>query len=142
MAMRTSIGCSYENGTNTLGINGSYVLESPFFKGRVTPYWGGGLHVAYDVTQSANGEDWTRQSVLTGQLGGLIGAEYFIAEYISLFAEYELFLGLSNVVNAQSIAGAVTENSVTNFEIATDLGNNASIGVVIYVKPVFEIEED
>jgi len=88
------------------GLSGAF--EYHFTTGRVSPYTGGlvGLRI--------QGGDTSELSLL---LGGLFGVEVRVLESLGLFAEYSLSL--------------LTNDTVSNITLGA--GNNASIGVVVYL---------
>ena len=66
-------------------------------------------------------------STLNFSLGAVAGVEVFIADFLSLFAEYTLEADFDNTTDFQ------TSQSTFDYLISTKMGNNAQIGVVVYL---------
>jgi hypothetical protein len=113
----------------TLGI----AAEFPFFQGRVSPYWGGFIDgtVTSEKRESAAG-DVSSTLVLSGSVGPLLGAELAIFDFLSAFAEYQLSFGISRTTTEDEATD--TSDETTNYNLATELGNAGSLGIVIYLK--------
>jgi hypothetical protein len=71
---------------------------------------------------------------LTAELAVLFGAELYLLELLSVFAEYQLGAAFSRAKVIQDSDGNQTETSSMNYRIGTGLGNEASIGVVLYLE--------
>lgn len=135
-ALRVSAGGGYTGSSERLELTTGLTFEKPFYTGRVTPYWGGVLLLEFSKEGSEDDtNDWEIVQGFEGNLGGILGVEFFILDFLSVFAEYELTAGLAWSGASQSTGGTVTESGSTNFAVTTGLGNNASLGVVIYLKP-------
>jgi hypothetical protein len=112
MAIRGVLDFSYQHNKNTdatttfFGVSGAF--EYHFVTGRVSPYAGGLVGVLIQ------GGDTSDLSLL---LGGLFGVEMRVMDSLGLFAEYSLSL--------------FTNDTFT--DIALGAGNNAAIGVVVYL---------
>jgi hypothetical protein len=89
------------------GLSGAF--EYHFVTGNISPYTGGlvGLRI--------QGGDASDLGLL---LAGLLGVEVRVMSAVSLFAEYSLSLFI---------------NDPTNFDLVLGAGNNAAIGVVVYL---------
>ena len=114
----------------TLGVS----AQMPFFHGRVTPYWGG--FVDGTLSKELNGSDEaveTTTTVVGGALGPLLGAEFFIFDYLSVFAEYALAFRIARATVVTDTGDDKNEEQTTNYRIGTRLGNAGSLGVVIYL---------
>ena len=144
-ALRFSAGAGYIGADSRLEITAGAVYEKPFYTGRVTPYWGGVLLAGYSREGAENDSDyWEIIQGFEASLGGILGVEFFLMDYLSVFAEYELAAGLAWSQVSRNAGGTLTKNGTTNFTAATGLGNNASLGVVVYLKPSgrMPLEED
>jgi hypothetical protein len=112
MAIRGVLDFSYQHNKNTdatdtfFGVSGAF--EYHFTTGRVSPYAGGLVGVLIQ------GGDTSDLNLL---LGGLFGVEMRVMDSLGLFAEYSLSL--------------FTNDTFTN--IALGAGNNAAIGIVVYL---------
>jgi hypothetical protein len=110
-------------------------VEFPFFRGRVTPYWGGFIDGTYERRSSeTSGGDTTETTTFGGSVGPLLGAEVFIFDFLSAFAEYGLALRVARITDEQEISGTKSEEQTTNYGVTTELGNAGSLGIVIYLK--------
>ncbi len=129
-ALRNSQADTTDNDIDlTLGL----AAEFPFFQGRVSPYWGGFIDgtVTSEKTESAAG-DVTSTLMLSGSVGPLLGAELAIFDFLSVFAEYQLAFGISRTTTENEATDISDET--TNYNLATELGNAGSLGIVIYLK--------
>ena len=97
-------------GTTTTVFGLSAAFEYHFVKGKVSPYTGGiaGIEVTAVTGNPANLELF---------LGGLLGAEVRILDFLGLFAEYNLRLTF--------------DEPALDFELG--LGNAGQIGVIVYL---------
>jgi hypothetical protein len=112
-ALRALLEFAYDEtgmGTSTMDIGLSAAYEYHFVKGKVSPYTGGIAGLLIE-TQTGMGTN------MIIYLGGLLGAEVRILDFLGLFAEYNLRL-------------TVDEPGV-NF--ALGLGNAGQIGVIVYL---------
>lgn len=110
-------------------------VEFPFFHGRVTPYWGGFIDGTYSSESTeTSGGDTTKTTSFGGSIGPLLGAEVFIFDFLSAFAEYGLAFRVTRSTIEQETGGNKSENQTTNYGITTELGNAGSLGIVIYLK--------
>jgi hypothetical protein len=114
----------------TLGV----AAEIPFFDGRVSPYWGGFIDgtISRSSTETSGG-DTSETQVLAASIGPLLGAEVFILDFLSAFAEYGLAFRLSRTTVESEIGGTTSEDTTTNYALVTELGNAGSLGIVIYL---------
>lgn len=120
--------------TEDVALTMGLAAEVPFFDGRVSPYWGGFIDgsISRETTETSGG-DTSRTQVLAASIGPLLGAEVFIFDFLSAFAEYGLAFRLSRATVETEIGGATSEDSTTNYALATELGNAGSLGIVIYL---------
>ena len=141
-AIKASLGGEYHAGTETLDLSGYTSVEFPLLIGPVVPYWGSSLKASYKLEQITTNDDWNRNADIAGYIGAFLGVEYFLLEHLSFFAEYELSLGLTRSVQSQNVGGEITETASTDWQIVTALGNNAMIGVVLYIQPALKLSDD
>lgn len=130
LALRNSQADTTDNDIDlTLGL----AAEFPFSRGRVSPYWGGFIDgtVTSEKRESAAG-DVSSRLVLSGSVGPLLGAELAIFDFLSVFAEYQLAFGISRTTTENEATD--TSDETTNYNLATELGNAGSLGIVIYLK--------
>ncbi len=136
-----SIGGGYESGNNVFAITGSFSAVVPIIKGRVIPYWGGVFSIDFSHSGNVLGSS-VYTNMLTSKIGGVLGVEFFLHEYVSIFAEYELVAGVSRSVVRQNINNNLVGDPAVNFMIGSDLGNNSSIGVTVYTKPFLSFDDN
>jgi len=96
-------------GTTELLLGLSAAYEYHFLKGKTSPYAGGILGTQALIGAASN-------LALYG--GGLLGVEVRILESVALFAEYALLFRMDE----------------PNFDIELDVGNNANLGVIVYLQ--------
>lgn len=104
--------------------------EIPFFTGRVRPYWGGFVDggISQETTE---GEDATTETqIISGGFGPILGAEVFIFEFLSVFAEYQLAFDLAR----STVETDGNEDETNSYSLSTELGNAGSLGIVIYLE--------
>lgn len=66
-------------------------------------------------------------SAVSFSLAALAGVEVFILDFLSVFAEYAIGADFTNTKDFQ------TGQSTFDYLISTGMGNNAKLGIVIYV---------
>ena len=126
-SLRTLLSLGYDSSTEVLDTTVGVALEKPFFTGRVTPFWGFSVEGGYVEDEGETFDSTT----LTGKFSALLGVEVYILEFLSVFAEYELGASVSRVEVDQDAGGG---SDSTNHAFGTGLGNDASIGIVIYLE--------
>ncbi len=94
--------------TTTFGLDGAF--EYHFVKGKVSPYTGA---IAGIEITSVTGSPVAMGLIL----GGILGVEVRVLDYLGLFAEYNLRIFYSD----------------PEFDLILGMGNNASLGVVVYL---------
>ena len=123
------------NSFNTLSLGFGMALEKPLKPGKVTPYIGGFGKLSLTSQRTTTDEDnWTNNISIPVSVGGLLGAEYDLIENISIFAEYELAADIGISISRVSTSGEVESTPTFSFVLDSRIGNNAKVGVVIYVK--------
>ena len=137
-ALRVMANVGYRTSpSERLDLAAGLIYQKPLFpRARVTPYYGVGteLGFSYDYWKT-DSDNWTETRTFIASVGGILGVEVFILDFLSVFAEYKLSAGLSWAGVSQETAGVGTSDSKINYEIATGLGNRSMIGVVVYLKP-------
>ncbi len=126
-SLRTLLSMGYDSSTEVLDTTIGVALEKPFFTGRVTPFWGFSLEGGYVEDEG----DMFDSTTLSAKIAALLGVEVYILEFLSVFAEYELGASVSRVEVDQDSGGG---SDSTNHAFGTGLGNDASIGIVIYLE--------
>ncbi len=123
-----------DNDDNNVDLTLGVSAQLPFFHGRVTPYWGG--FVDGTRAKEIRGSETTVETTTTvigGALGPFVGAEFFILEYLSVFAEYALAFEMTRTTVITDTGDDTDEEQTTNYRIGTRLGNAGSLGIVIYL---------
>lgn len=134
-SLRGLFSVSYESGNDEFDSNLGITYEKPFFSGRVSPYWGIAGKVGFNLDKdNYDTDNLVNTTTITGNLSAVFGTEVYIFEFLSVFAEYNLGASVSRANVVQNSSGTETENTTTNFSIGTELGNEASLGVVIYLE--------
>jgi hypothetical protein len=106
-------------------------IELPLFKpGWLNPY--GGLVLEGGVDRLLSPLVDVTTFVYSAKL--LLGIEILILDYLSIFAEYALSLDFTTEVDSTSGVPVTT----TSWQIASGVGNSASIGIILYFRPVLE----
>lgn len=109
-AVRGLVDFQHQNvsGTSDTWIGVSAAFEYHFLQRRVSPY-GGGLAGLNLQTGTAND--------LGLYFGALLGAEFELVENLNLFGEYNLLVEINE----------------PRFDVNLGLGNNAQIGIIVYL---------
>jgi len=118
-SLRGLFDFSASSGTNAFGVGLGVTAEYHLIPGPISPYIGASAGAGY-LTQS------NVTSVVSFSVGALAGVEVFIADFLSVFAEYTLAAKLSSTTDL-----ATSQNSF-DYLISTGMGNNAKLGIVIY----------
>ncbi|MBN1835412.1 MAG: hypothetical protein JW820_06140 [Spirochaetales bacterium] len=116
----------------------SFTLGGAFKKrilpGRVSPYGGGYLEIGFAHLRTGSDPSyWYRTNALVMTLGGMLGVEVFVFDFLSLFAEYALPFEIKYTHTAESIAGSETVTNDWDYGMDIGLGNSARIGIVVYL---------
>ena len=133
----------YSNSANTASGTIGVTYEKHFRPGRVSPYWGGFINAGFISQKSEiDPDNWTKDTTFPLSTGGVLGVEFFIMDFLSIFAEYSLSFEGNISSTATSTAGSITKTDpVLNYSIDSGIGNNSSIGVVIYMDDVVSIKK-
>lgn len=127
-SVRALLKLRYESGNNTFESNFGLALEKPFFSGMISPYWGISIAGGFEQNDFSTQE----RTTITGDLSALFGTEVYIFDFLSVFAEYKLGTTISRVKTVNKTTDESSAN--LNYQIGSELGNNGSIGVVIYLE--------
>ena len=123
------------NSFDTISFGIGAAIERHFRPGKASPYYGGFANLGFTSQKNeTDADNWVQSSTLSASAGGLLGAEYFLLDNLSVFAEYALAADIGYVVTKTSSDGTVGETSDFSITFDTRIGNNSKIGVVIYVK--------
>jgi len=134
-SLRTLFHMGYESGNEIFDTKLGIAYIKPVFQGRIVPYWGAELKGGYNIdTDQLNNENIQKTTVLTGGLAGILGTEVYILDFLSAFAEYNLGIFFSRSTVEQDTEGFEAQPATTNYRIGTELGNEGSIGVVVYLE--------
>ena len=131
----TSLGAESSNRMRQVGLGITY--ERPFFIGRVTPYWGLVADLGFQGERvEVDTQNYTQIRVVSGSLGGVLGVEVLIFDFLSVFGEYQLAFRGARTSIEQAVEGERSASMTTNYAFGADLGNNASLGLVVYLRPL------
>jgi hypothetical protein len=118
-ALRGSIDLGYFGATQAFSVNLGLAVESHFMPGAISPYLGAYTRIGYNIQPGV-------LSVVPVSLGGIIGVEVFIFDFLSIFAEYALAVDLTLTTDL------ATATTTFDYVVDTKMGNNSMIGVVVY----------
>lgn len=104
-----ALGFQSDGVTTDMGFGVSVAYEQHLSTGKVSPYVGGIVGTALQLGTVQN---------LALYLGALLGAEVQVMERVAIFAEYELLFRMDE----------------PDFFIDLGIGNNAQLGVIIYLQ--------
>ena len=133
----------YSNSANSFSGTLGITYEKHFKPGRVSPYWGGFIEAGYIGQKSETDSDnWTMNNTFPVSIGAVLGVEFFIMEFISIFAEYSLSFDGTITSSSTSADGDVTDSDPEyDYSIDSGIGNSSSLGIVIYLDNVITIEK-
>lgn len=142
VALRFLFDGFYSSSTDTFSIGLGTAVEKHFNKRRVSPYWGGFINVKFRrLLNETNSDNWDKTISFPISAGAILGVEFFIVENVSLFAEYNLVFEGSIDSTSKSEGGIVTKNDPQfSYQINTGVGNDAKLGIVIYLDDVIKID--
>lgn len=143
-ALRILIDGYYTSSSKTFSSAVGLAYESHFRKERVSPYWGGYLEAGFTSQKAEiDSDNWTQNITVPISAGPILGVEFFILEFLSLFAEYNLELTGTITSVSTSTAGVVTKSDPDfSYSIDTGIGNEAKLGIIIYLDDIIQIEKD
>ena len=144
VALRLLGDLFYSYSANTFSTTLGVTFEKHFKPGRVSPYWGGFVEAGYigNKDEVFASDDWTQDNTYPLSMGAVLGAELFILEFISVFAEYSLYVRGTISSTTTNTGGVETSTDPElNFSIDSGIGNNSSLGIVIYLDDVIDLEK-
>ena len=111
-----------------------HLSEIGFEKLDISPYYGWFASVGY-IRQRFLVDEENHINDMTFPITGgpIIGAELFLFEFLSIFAEYQLALEFDILLNRVTIAGTSVNNWGLDVLIDTKMGNSSRLGVVLYL---------
>jgi len=142
LALRFLIDGYYSSSVNLFDASLGLALEKHVRPGRVSPYWGGAVKAGImSKYLEVNPDDWTRDISIPFSAAAILGVEFFVFESVSLFAEYNLIFEASILKRTSSVGGEITSNPAEfSFSVDTGIGNEAMLGIVIYLDNVVVID--
>lgn len=121
-------------GFSPFSISAGAALEKHFISGPISLYWGGLVEVGFtNLKNEIDADNWTQATTVPFTLGGILGIELFVFEFLSLFVEYNLKLSFAFNINKTSVAGSVSKDNEFTYNLDLGMGNNSMIGIVIYL---------
>lgn len=137
-------GFYYTNHTLAYSLDLGISYQRYFWLKRVSPYYGftisGGLLTQTDET---DGENWTKNKTYTYSFGPILGAEIFIFDFLSIFAEYSLIFEANGTKSGTRTDGTENwEDLQWSYLIETDIGNNSKIGITIYFSKLIDFTNE
>ncbi len=137
--LRTLIDFYYSNSYDTFSTMGGITYENHFLNiDRFSPYWGLSANCGY-ISQSDFIDETYYEIISEVPFGAeaLFGIEFFFNSFITIFAEYSLS---ANFIYSRTETVADGYSTISDPEyqtiIDTGIGNNASIGITIYINDV------
>ena len=142
-ALRLLADLFYSNSANTLSMTLGVTMENHFHPGRVSPYWGWFVQAGFLSQKSeVDTDNWTRNSSFPVSAGGVLGVEFFILEFLSVFAEYSAVFSGTLTTSSTSTAGVVSKaDPEFSFSLDTGIGNESKLGITIYMENIVKIEK-
>ena len=133
--IRALLSMAYGSTNSAIKARAGIVYTRSFHPGRVEPYWGVGVSGGFDRERLGTDPDnYTEVDVLSGSAVAVLGAEVFVLDFVSVFAEYEVYADLNRTTIRQAVGGVVTDGDpTTTFGFGLDIGNEAAIGITIYL---------
>lgn len=133
----------YSNSSNTFSSTLGVTYEKHFKPNRVSPYWGGFIEAGYISQKTETDSDnWTKNVSVPISAGAVLGAEFFILEFLSVFAEYTLSFTGTITTASTSVGGNVTETDPEfNYSIDSGIGNDSKLGIIIYLDDVVTLKK-
>lgn len=119
LCLRGLFDFTVNSSAEAFGVDLGVAAEYHLIPGPISPYVGASVSGGY-MTQS------NVTSALSFSLGAIAGVEVFIADFLSVFAEYGLVADFTSTTDLQ------TDENTFDYLINTGMGNNAKLGIVIY----------
>jgi hypothetical protein len=120
LCLRGLFDFTLNGSAETLGVNVGMTAEYHLIPGPISPYLGASAGGGY-MKQGGIA------SAVSFSLGALAGVEVFVADFLSVFAEYALAADFTYTTDLQS------SQSTFDYLVSTRMGNNARLGIVIYL---------
>ncbi len=121
ISLRGTFDLLYNGSADAFAINGGIALEYHLLKGPISPYIGGLVSGGYMTEKDVS-------TSIPVSAGLIAGAEVFIFDFLSFFAEYCIAADLTWKTDQ------VTDEDTFDYLIDTRMGNNAKLGIVIYLQ--------
>ena len=132
-AIRGLLDFNYSKANNSFLINVGASLEHHLSSGRITPYIGGFLNLEFIYYKDEiDADNWTKVSSFPISIGPMFGAELFIFDFLSVFAEYNLAISYTITTTKTSVAGNTSKSSDSSFGVDLSIGNDSKLGIVLY----------
>jgi hypothetical protein len=125
----------FTNSSMTMSVDFGVAYEYHLASARVSPYVGGFAAVGYTSQKTTvDADNWTQNTSTPISAGVLLGAEVFVTDFLSLFAEYQVAADITQTNVKISTDGTVADDPQNSFVFDTGIGNGSKIGIVIYLK--------
>ena len=135
----------YSNSLDTFSTNLG-ITYTRYFEliDRINPYLGGFVDLGYLSQRNLIDDDnWTKNLTVPVSCGLVLGVEYFLLDFLSIFAEYSTELQLTIQKETQNVAGEITEGENTYSSVFdTGIGNNSSLGLIVYFDEIIELKDN
>ena len=120
LCLRGLFDIAINGSSESFAVDAGATLEYHIIPGPISPYIGASSNAGY-MTQAST------ISAITISIGAVAGVEVFVFEFLSIFAEYSITADFITTTDLQ------TSQTTFDYLINTRMGNNAKLGIVIYV---------
>ena len=130
----------YSQESSTSSISLGFALEKHLSKKFISPYFGFSAGASYILLEDkTDDENWTKETIIPIEGGPIFGIEVFFTEYLSFFAEYIVNFSYRLDTTTVSASGTETSTDDSYLTIDTKMGNNAKLGLTIYLEDQVEM---
>ena len=136
-AIRGSLGVFGSNNRSTTTLAAGVWYVNYLWTERVSPYWTAFARTdILSQTEKTDDDNWTRDFSLSLGAGVSLGVEFFLLDFLALFAEYSLSAGATGQRDVVGVDGEVTKGEFEwRYTAGTNLAHGGAIGVIVYFRP-------
>jgi hypothetical protein len=118
-AYRGGVDVMFNSSAHSASVGGNLAVEYHLISGPVSPYIGAAVSAGFAYQQDVT-------SMIPLSVGAIAGAEVFIFDFLSVYAEYTLAFDATFVQDASS------NSWTTSYLLDSRLGNSSRLGIVVY----------
>ncbi|MCA0445129.1 MAG: outer membrane beta-barrel protein [Bacteroidetes bacterium] len=128
-------GVEGKNSNYTLQLSSDFIMDM-YKRDKLKPYYGAGIDLmvgnSYNLSENPMNKYTSNSNSYSAGITGLIGIEYFVKDYISLSAEYNLGFGFQYTENKSESTNKERQLKTKSFSIPTRgfYLNTSSFGLV------------